>query len=48
VERPAGDLVGEAVDLALDGALVVVPDGTGPAAEPVEVRAGDVTHLRPG
>jgi len=47
VERPAGDLVGEAVDLALDGALVVVPDGTGPAVEPVEVRAGDVTHLRP-
>ena len=46
VERPSGDLVGDAVDLTLQGALVVAPDGTGPTAEPVEVRAGDVTHLR--
>jgi BirA family transcriptional regulator, biotin operon repressor / biotin---[acetyl-CoA-carboxylase] ligase len=46
VERVSGDLVGEAVDLSADGALVVEPDGTGPTAEPVEVRAGDVTHLR--
>lgn len=43
VERVSGDLVGEAVDVRADGALVVVPDG----GEPVEVHAGDVTHLRP-
>jgi BirA family biotin operon repressor/biotin-[acetyl-CoA-carboxylase] ligase len=44
VEQISGDLVGEAVDLTADGALVVVPDGD----EPVEVHAGDVTHLRAG
>ena len=42
VERPSGNLVGEAVDLSADGALVVESDG----GEPVEVHAGDVTHLR--
>jgi BirA family biotin operon repressor/biotin-[acetyl-CoA-carboxylase] ligase len=46
VERPSGALVGDAVDLTLQSALVVAPDGTGPTAEPVEVHAGDVTHLR--
>ena len=44
VERPGGDLVGDAVDLTVDGGLVVVPDG----GDPVEVHAGDVTHLREG
>ena len=44
VEQISGDLVGEAVDLTADGALVVVPDGD----EPVEVHAGDVTHLYEG
>ncbi len=43
VERVSGDLVGEAVDLSADGALVVESDG----GEPVEVHAGDVVHLRP-
>ena len=44
VERPGGDLVGDAVDLTVDGGLVVVPDG----GDPVKVRAGDVSHLRAG
>ena len=44
VERVSGDLVGEAVDLSADGALVVESDGS----EPVKVHAGDVTHLRAG
>ena len=44
VERPDGDLVGDAVDLTVDGGLVVVPDG----GDPVKVRAGDVSHLRAG
>ncbi len=49
VETPGGVLVGEAVDLTPDGALVVVPDGDGgQPGVPVEVRAGDVTHLRAG
>ncbi len=43
IERVSGDLVGEAVDLSADGALVIESDG----GEPVEVHAGDVTHLRP-
>ncbi len=42
VEQASGDLIGEAVDLTVDGGLVVVPDG----GDPVEVHAGDVTHLR--
>jgi BirA family biotin operon repressor/biotin-[acetyl-CoA-carboxylase] ligase len=47
VERPSGDLVGEAVDLTAAGALVVVPDsGDGEPCGPVVVNAGDVTHLR--
>ena len=46
VERPSGDLVGEAVDLTAAGALVVVPDSGDEAGQPVEVHAGDVTHLR--
>ena len=44
VEQASGDLIGEAVDLTVDGGLVVVPDG----GDPVEVHAGDVTHLREG
>jgi BirA family biotin operon repressor/biotin-[acetyl-CoA-carboxylase] ligase len=44
VERPGGDLVGEAVDLTTDGALVVETDG----GQLVEVHAGDITHLRAG
>ena len=44
VERPSGNLVGEAVDLTVDGVLVVEPDG----GQPVEVHVGDVTHLRAG
>ncbi len=44
VERPGGHLVGGVVDLTVDGALVVEPDG----GQPVEVHAGDVTHLRAG
>jgi len=44
VERPSGNLVGEAVDLTVDSVLVVEPDG----GQPVEVHAGDVTHLRAG
>ena len=47
VERPGGDLVGDAVDLTIDGALVVEPDsGDGEPCGPVVVNAGDVTHLR--
>ena len=47
VERPGGDLVGDAVDLTVDGALVVEPDpGDGEPCEPVVVNVGDVTHLR--
>ncbi len=47
VERPGGDLVGDAVDLTVDGALVVEPDsGDGEPCGPVVVNAGDVTHLR--
>jgi biotin-(acetyl-CoA carboxylase) ligase len=43
VQRPSDDLEGEAVDLAMDGALVVDVAG-----ERSEVRAGDVVHLRTG
>ena len=47
VERPGGDLVGDAVDLTVDGALVVEPDsGDGEPCGPVVVNVGDVTHLR--
>lgn len=42
VQRPAGDLVGTAVDVRPSGALVVRDD-----AGDHEVLAGDVTHLRP-
>jgi BirA family biotin operon repressor/biotin-[acetyl-CoA-carboxylase] ligase len=42
VERVGDDLEGRAVDVAVDGALVVeVADGS-----TVEVLAGDVVHLR--
>jgi BirA family biotin operon repressor/biotin-[acetyl-CoA-carboxylase] ligase len=42
VERDGDDLAGRAVDVAVDGALVVeVADGS-----TVEVLAGDVVHLR--
>ncbi len=44
VESPSGNLVGESVDLTVDSVLVVEPDG----GQPVEVHAGDVTHLRAG
>ena len=43
VQRPSDDFEGEAVDLAMDGALVVDVAG-----ERSEVRAGDVVHLRTG
>ncbi len=43
VQRPAGDLVGVAVDVRSSGALVVRDD----LGADHEVLAGDVTHLRP-
>jgi BirA family biotin operon repressor/biotin-[acetyl-CoA-carboxylase] ligase len=43
VELPAGELVGTAVDVDADGALVVV-DGLGARTR---VSVGDVVHLRP-
>jgi BirA family biotin operon repressor/biotin-[acetyl-CoA-carboxylase] ligase len=43
VERPAGDLVGTAVDVRSSGVLVVRDD----AGREHDVVAGDVTHLRP-
>jgi BirA family biotin operon repressor/biotin-[acetyl-CoA-carboxylase] ligase len=42
VHLAAGDVVGEAVDVTSDGALVVAT-----AAGPTVVSAGDVVHLRP-
>jgi BirA family biotin operon repressor/biotin-[acetyl-CoA-carboxylase] ligase len=42
VERPDGDLVGRAVDVGEWGELLVQPD----AGDVVEVRVGDVVHLR--
>ncbi len=42
VEQPVGYLMGEAVDIVTDGALVVQPD----EGEPIEVHTGDITHLR--
>jgi BirA family biotin operon repressor/biotin-[acetyl-CoA-carboxylase] ligase len=45
VELPHGDpLVGRAVGVADDGALLVRPGGAG---DPVAVHAGDVVHVRP-
>ena len=43
VDTPAGSVEGAAVDITLDGSLLVQPEGT--AANPVPVAAGDVTHL---
>jgi BirA family biotin operon repressor/biotin-[acetyl-CoA-carboxylase] ligase len=43
VETPGGDVVGEAVDVAFPGALVVETD----EGEEVRVTAGDCEHLRP-
>ncbi len=45
VERPRGDLVGKAVDLTVNGALVVLPDRGG---FQVKVHSGDITHLHAG
>jgi BirA family biotin operon repressor/biotin-[acetyl-CoA-carboxylase] ligase len=42
VERPDGDLVGRAVGVGELGELLVQPD----TGEVVEVRVGDVVHLR--
>ncbi|MBT4677987.1 MAG: biotin--[acetyl-CoA-carboxylase] ligase, partial [Acidimicrobiaceae bacterium] len=42
VDMPDGPITGTAVDLALDGSLLV-DSGDGPVA----FRAGDVVHLRP-
>ena len=42
VDMPDGPITGTAVDLALDGSLLV-DSGDGPVA----FRAGDVIHLRP-
>ena len=41
-ERVGGDLVGTAIDVGIDGALVVATDD----GSTVEVLAGDVVHLR--
>ncbi|SEW09716.1 biotin--[acetyl-CoA-carboxylase] ligase [Natrinema salifodinae] len=48
VDRPAGEVVGEAVDVAASGALVVeVESDDGDENETVTVSAGDCEHLRP-
>jgi biotin-(acetyl-CoA carboxylase) ligase len=44
LEQSGGGLIGEAVDLTTDGALVVQPD----EGEVIKVHAGDVTHMREG
>lgn len=47
VEMPSGELIGVAVDVEDDGALVIEPSGQGLGqADRVTVRTGDVTHLR--
>jgi BirA family biotin operon repressor/biotin-[acetyl-CoA-carboxylase] ligase len=43
VEQPEGDLIGRAVDIESDGALVIDVDGR---ADPVTVHVGDIVHLR--
>ena len=44
-DTPTGPVEGTAVDIRVDGSLLVRPDG--PTDAPVLVTAGDVTHLRP-
>ena len=44
-DTPTGPVEGTAVDIRVDGSLLVRPDG--PTDAPVLVAAGDVTHLRP-
>lgn len=47
VEMPSGELIGVAVEISDDGALVIQPmrQDSAPAAR-VTVRTGDITHLR--
>ena len=44
-DTPTGPVEGTAVDIRVDGSLLVRPDG--PTDAPVLVAAGDVTHLTP-
>ncbi|EMA46216.1 biotin--[acetyl-CoA-carboxylase] ligase [Halobiforma nitratireducens] len=47
VDRPSGEVVGEAVDVTDSGALLVEPDEGSEGSDHVTVAAGDCEHLRP-
>jgi BirA family biotin operon repressor/biotin-[acetyl-CoA-carboxylase] ligase len=40
-------LIGQAVGIGPDGALLVRADGAEPTSAPIEIRAADVVHVRP-